>query len=155
MRISSLKRKKKRVWEQLIVVEFIGDCFVHSIIIQQKFDLQSIQQNTISLKSKTEMEKCPCLKAQIFESFGGVLASFHCHCIRIPALLSPAAWLIGTASEISLMSSSLSFTPKEPMFESRFLIFVVPAVEIHNQMDNVSMDRNNVSWLISWANKCW
>lgn len=59
-------------------------------------------------------------------SFAGVSANFHEQVIKLATILSPAAALMGIISEISCTSSSVSFTPKEPILVSRFFILVVP-----------------------------
>lgn len=61
--------------------------------------------------------------------FGGVFANFHEQRIRLSETLSPAAALTGIISEISLMSSLVSFTVKEPILASTFYVLVVPTTK--------------------------
>ena len=64
----------------------------------------------------------------IHNHFDGVVAYVHLYFKKISNSRSPATSETGTASEISLKSSSVSFTDRDPMLLSRFLTLVVPAV---------------------------
>ena len=55
------------------------------------------------------------------------MANFHDERFRFAYVLSPATSSIGTASHISFKSSSVSFSPTEPMLASKFFVLVVPA----------------------------
>jgi hypothetical protein len=59
-------------------------------------------------------------------SFAGVFANFHEQLAKASVVLYPATPLTGIISAISFKSSLESFTLKEPILLSRFLILVVP-----------------------------
>ena len=75
---------------------------------------------------------------------GGVFANFHEVFRRVSLALDPDTSLIGTASEISFRSSTVSLILTEPRLLSRFLILVVPT---NNKKLISQLDHNNMGFM--------
>lgn len=71
--------------------------------------------------------------SNIHHFLGGVVENFQQNLEYISSSLSPATSSIGTDSEITFRSSSVSFKANDPMLLSRFLTLVVP-VEIMSRI---------------------
>lgn len=74
-----------------------------------------------------------------FQVLNGVSANFHIYLVKTSYSLSPLTSSTGTASPISLKSSSVSFTSNDSMLLLRFLSLVVPVEFSRNGKQRVRM----------------